>query len=47
VISLAAGNHSLDWDARDEYGHVVASGIYTARIGFEGKTIIHKLMLVK
>lgn len=45
--ALASGNHSFGWDAKDEAGLAVASGIFTARIGYEGKTIIHKLMLVK
>lgn len=40
---LDAGKHTVEWNGRDEYGNLVASGVYFYRIS-TGKTSITKKM---
>ena len=42
-----AGVHELVWDARDDQGHEVASGIYLIRFVAPGVDQIHKLVRIR
>ena len=44
---LDAGTHSERWDGRDDAGLGVASGIYFARLQFDGETSIKSMALVR
>lgn len=44
---LAAGDHAVRWDGRDDAGATVAGGVYLARLAGEGGSALTKLMLVK
>ena len=44
---LAAGVHGERWDGRDEAGLNVASGVYFARLQFDGETSIKSMALVR
>ena len=45
--SRAAGAYDVTWDARDDAGRVVATGVYFARLEAAGSTATRKLMLMK
>ena len=45
--NLAAGSHAIRWDARDDAGNAVASGVYLYRLEAEGLVATKKLMLLK
>jgi hypothetical protein len=49
VVSGAepAGEHSLAWDRRDDAGATVRPGLYFAHLESEGRTITHKLVVVR
>ena len=40
-----AGEHSLSWDGRDDYGREVASGVYIYRLDV-GEWAVHRRMLL-
>lgn len=42
-----AGMHSCLWDAKDNNGNKVASGIYFAVLSYQGKQLSRKLLLMK
>ena len=42
-----SGNHSLDWNGRDEVGNHVSSGVYFACLESANNTAIIKMLLVK
>lgn len=42
-----AGFHEIVWDARDNAGHGVASGIYFYQISYEGSRITRRMLLVR
>jgi photosystem II stability/assembly factor-like uncharacterized protein len=43
----AAGTHRVRWDGRDPHGRSLASGMFLARLVWEGGTESRKLLLVK
>ena len=43
--TLQAGEHSLSWDGRDDYGREVASGVYIYRLDV-GEWAVHQRMLL-
>ena len=50
VRTLAAGNHpagehSIEWDGRDDDGRLVSSGPYFVRLEFEGR--VHSRAVVR
>ena len=44
---LMSGSHSVIWDATDEHGHGVATGIYLYRLEVEGEHQTKKMLLLK
>jgi hypothetical protein len=44
---LEPGPHTVRWDGRDATGGEVASGIYVVRLAAAGRTVAHKLTLVR
>ena len=44
---LPAGEHEVSWDARDNGGNLVSSGVYVARIEAEGFTSTRKLLRMR
>jgi flagellar hook assembly protein FlgD len=45
--TLDSGNHNLIWDATDDNGRKVASGIYYCKLYPAGKNQLIKLLLLK
>ena len=45
--NLPAGNHSIIFDGRDNYGNELASGVYLYRIKTDQFTHSKKMMLMK
>ncbi|MDZ7289651.1 MAG: T9SS type A sorting domain-containing protein [candidate division KSB1 bacterium] len=45
--TLASGSHNFYWDATDDGGVRVASGVYLCRLEFDGWLSQHKLLLTK
>jgi len=45
--SLSCGNHSVQWQARDDAGNPVASGIYFVRLTVQKTIWNHKLLYLK
>jgi hypothetical protein len=45
--TLPPGFHSVEWDATDQRGHRVASGVYFYRLLAEGEVLTRKLVLLK
>ena len=45
--NLSGGLHSVRWDGKDNYGRVVASGIYLYRLKSSSEQITKRLMLIK
>jgi hypothetical protein len=43
----SAGRYSLQWDAKDELGHSVSSGVYIAKIKAGGFNASQKMLLLK
>lgn len=41
------GWHQVIWDGKNEQGHNVASGIYFARMNMNGKSYLHKMVMMK
>jgi hypothetical protein len=41
------GTHIVDWDGTDERGRSAGSGLYFCRMQVEGKSITHKLLLLR
>ncbi len=44
---LAAGNHSISWDGKNESGREAASGVYFYKLETESETIARKMLLIK
>jgi flagellar hook assembly protein FlgD len=44
---LPAGKHGFAWDAKDDRGRAVASGIYFIRLENDGKSGMRKVVLLK
>lgn len=44
---LAAGQHTINWDSRDDAGQAVASGVYFYRLEAGDHTMTRKMMLLK
>jgi flagellar hook assembly protein FlgD len=42
-----AGSRSVVWDARDDSGNRVASGVYFYRLAAGGRTLERKMVLLK
>lgn len=42
-----AGNHSIVWDSRNDYGNTVSSGTYFCQVLFYNNSLIKKLLLIK
>ena len=47
AAELAAGSHSVDWDARDLHGNSVASGVYRLRLVTGGELLSRPVVLLK
>ncbi len=52
VVSLvdavrATGEHSITWNGRDEKGSFITSGLYFARLEFEGDGRTRRIVLLK
>ncbi|MDZ7316354.1 MAG: T9SS type A sorting domain-containing protein [candidate division KSB1 bacterium] len=47
IGTLGVGRHSLQWDGNDEFGNNMPSGVYFAELNVEGKTLLHKIVLVR
>ncbi len=45
--TVAAGEHTVHWNGRDENGGLVPSGLYLYRVVGHGATLTRKMMLVK
>jgi hypothetical protein len=46
-VSTSAGRYSVQWDARDDAGRAVASGVYFAHITAGKHSGKQKMMLLK
>lgn len=44
---LKKGYNSTEWDGMDDNGKAMASGIYFAKINSKGRSVVHKVMVVK
>ncbi|MDD4232210.1 MAG: FlgD immunoglobulin-like domain containing protein, partial [Candidatus Cloacimonetes bacterium] len=44
---MAAGNHSIAWDATDDFGKALASGLYFYRLQSNQSTFTRKMLLMK
>jgi hypothetical protein len=44
---LLAGDHSVEWDGRDDAGRAASSGVYFCRLRSQGKEAVGKLVLVR
>jgi len=44
---MSAGKHSLMWDARDDYGRMVSSGVYLYRILYAGRSETRKMTFLR
>jgi hypothetical protein len=44
---LSPGAHTARWDGRDDRGEPVSSGAYIAVLDFGGKSVSHRMLLVK
>jgi hypothetical protein len=44
---LPAGNRTVTWDAKDNNGHDVASGVYFYRLSFGSSSQARKMVLLK
>ncbi len=42
-----AGEHATEWDARDDAGRAVASGVYFCRLSSRGHDATHKLIVIR
>ena len=43
---LAAGSHTIAWDARDDYGAPLASGVYLMRLSAAGHSVSRKVLVL-
>ncbi|MDZ7316067.1 MAG: GEVED domain-containing protein [candidate division KSB1 bacterium] len=44
---LEAGEHSAEWDATDQNGNPVGSGIYIYRLTAEGRTLTRRMIVIR
>jgi flagellar hook assembly protein FlgD len=44
---VAAGEHVIEWDGRDQDGRAVASGVYFCRLRGAGSEAVRKMVLVR
>jgi beta-glucanase (GH16 family) len=45
--SRGAGSHETEWDGRDASGQAVGSGVYLARLEFDGKVMVTRMGLLR
>jgi hypothetical protein len=45
--TMTSGGHEMSWDGRDARGRSVGAGLYFVRLEAEGKTLSHKLTLIR
>ncbi len=45
--ALPAGSHAVEWDARDDQGRPVASGVYLLRWTWQGQSSVQKVTLLR
>ena len=45
--SLAAGTYRVRWDARDEFGVSLSTGVYIARLSYPGGVQTQRLLYLK
>ena len=45
--ALAAGDHAVEWDGRDDAGRAVASGVYSYRLETDDGQLTRRMLLVK
>lgn len=45
--ALAAGEHDVAWDGRDEHGQSLAAGLYFYRLSWQGRTLSRKLVVTR
>ena len=43
----AAGSYQVSWDARDERGAAVATGVYLSRLSYSGGEQTRRLLLLR
>ncbi len=44
---LGASEHTVEWDGRDDRGHLVGSGVYIYRLSAGGQVLTDRMVLVK
>jgi hypothetical protein len=44
---LAAGTHDLRWDGRNDAGLPAASGVYLVQVEWQGRTDIHRMLMLR
>jgi flagellar hook assembly protein FlgD len=45
--AITAGNHSMQWDGRDDKGKIVSSGVYITRLRMGAMTASQSMLLLK
>ena len=43
----SSGTHKIVWDGQDSHGRSLSSGVYLLKLETDGKTALHRMMLVK
>ena len=44
---ITAGNHTIRWDGKNNFGQAVSSGVYIARISMGGHVAAKSMLLMK
>gem|GEM_PF-888374 len=44
---LAAGTHELRWDGRNDAGLPAASGVYLLQLNWQGRTEVHRMLMLR
>lgn len=44
---LAAGTHELRWDGRNDEGLPAASGVYLLQLNWQGRTEVHRMLMLR
>jgi len=42
-----AGGGAVDWDLRDDAGHVVGAGLYFVRLSADGRTVTRRMATLR